>query len=436
MQEEQYYEEPGVSLMTILKVGFGRKILFLIIAGVLALVSFFSVHFIYTKNKVEYTASYNNHILAIEGGKYMDGSNFIIQDIVSLENLKTIRDSKEEYKGIDVEKIVEKNAITLENVVEKDKDTEVEKSYYTLTVKAKYFPSVDVAKAFFKDVMETPLNKTKTLAGEMKYTTNLSIYATANSYERKIAALENQVDYLNEKYTNLISTYGDLEITIDGETKAISLYKNEINEYFGVYNISALYSQIRKNGYVYQYDKYKNELDIQLTNVEKNLELNQKKIDAISAERTALINEATAAGVNLQVLDLSAYNSTLNELNLERVDLEYTKEILEKKINDGKDADTTAFDATLNNYYENLVALTQTYKTISTKVISDNNSIIYMQSSGIQSQGGLSIIIELVLSVFIGVIVAFVVNLILDHDKLKEDYVKVVVPQNEEVKPQ
>ena len=418
MQEEKYYEGQSVSLMTILKVGFGRKILFSVIAVVLALVFFLSVHFIYTRNKTEYTTSYNNHILAIQNGKYLDGTNFVMQDIVSLENLKSIRDSKEEYKSINVEKIVEKNAIVLANIVEKDKDTEVEKSYYTLTVKSKYFPSKEVAKAFIKDVVETPLNKTKHIASEMKYTTNLSIYSSAISYEKRITALENQVDYLNSKYDSLIATYGDLEFTLDGETKSISLYGNEIDEYFNVYSISALYSQIRDKGYVYQYDKYKDELDIQMINVDTKLTINQNKIDAITTERSNLIAEATAAGVNIQVLDLSAYNATLNDLHLERVDLENEKTILQQKIDHGATVDTASFDATLATYYEKLVNLTQTYKTISTNVISENNSIIFMQSSGIEEQGGLHIVVELILSVFVGLLAAFIVNLVLDNDQL------------------
>ena len=99
--------------------------------------------------------------------------------------------------------------------------------------------------------------------------------------------------------------------------------------------------------------------------------------------------------------------------------MENEKYLIEQKINKGATADTTAFDATLNSYNEKLSSLTATYKMVASSVIKNNNNVYYATSSGIESKGGLNIVVEIILAIILGCLVALCVNLIIDREKLK-----------------
>jgi len=425
MNEELTNQKPSLTLGALLKVGFGRKIVFLVVAIVTSVFLFCSLHFLYSQNNRAYSTSYNYDSRAIQNNKYLDGSAFVLSSIISLDNLNEIKASKNIYQNINTTSIVENNAITLENVT--DEKTGV--SSIVLSIPTRYFPNQNVAKSFLKDVAKTPITKTIALAKSLTYDNNLSIYKNAASYEKMISSLQAQVSYLDSLYSNLIDAYGDLTVTVNGETKQISLFKSDLDGYFEVFSLSALYSQIRENGYVYEFDKHKDELQTQMININAQLATNLTKIDAITQERTTLIDEAAASGLTVQMLDLSSYNSTLNSLYIEKVDLENEKHILEQKITYGPIADTTAFATTLQNYFTKLEEYTTTYKTISTSVIENNLDIYYLKSSGLETSGGLSIIVEIFAAILLGAILGLGVNLIIDRKKLKQTQLVVQKPQ-------
>ena len=429
MQNEQTYEESSVSLWTILKVGFGRKWLFFTVAIVIALASFFGVHYGYTAKKVTYTASYNFDIKAIQDNKYIDGTSFILSSIVSAENLNAIKASNEEFAGIDVDKIIEDNAITINGEKKDEKAT----SDLTLSIPKKYCKNVNTAKDFLKAIADTPVTKTNSLADTIAYNNYLSVYDVASTYENKISALESQLQFLNDSYDSLIEIYGDQIIVIEGDVKIVPYYfKSELNATVDAKALASLYAQIREKGYVYHYNEAIADLQLQKTNVETQIALTQSKITAVEKQRSDLIDEVKTAGISVQVLDLNIYNETLNELYIEKTDLENELALVNKKITDGATADTTEFDKTLTSYFTKLTDLTATYKMVASSVIKNNNNVYLATSSGIESKGGLHIVIEILLAIILGCLVGICVNLVIDREKLKP--AKVEVQQVEEKK--
>ena len=416
MQNEQTYEESSVSMWTVLKVGFGRKWLFFAVAIVVALSTFFGLHYGYTAKKVTYTASYNFDIKAIQDNKYIDGSSFILSSIISADNLNAIKASNEEFADIDIEEIIKDNAITLNGEKKDEKDS----SDLTLSLPKKYCKNSNTAKDFLKAIADTPVTKTNNLANSIAYNNYLSVYSVASTYENKIAALESQLQFLNDSYDSLIEIYGDQIIVVEGDVKIVPYYfKSELNATVDSKALSSLYAQIRDKGYVYKYDEAISDLQLEKTNIETQITLNQSKIDAVEKQRTDLINEVKTAGISVQVLDLSIYNETLNELYIEKTDLQNDLALVNKKIADGATAVTTEFDATLNSYYEKLSTLTATYKMVASSVIKNNNNVYYATSSGIEAKGGLHIVIEILLAIILGCLVALCVNLVIDREKLK-----------------
>ena len=429
MQNEQTYEESSVSLWTILKVGFGRKWLFFAVAIVIALASFFGVHYGYTAKKVTYTASYNFDIKAIQDNKYIDGSSFILSSIISSDNLNAIKASKEEFAGIDVDKIIEDNAITLNGSSKDEKVT----SDLTLSLPKKYCKNVNTAKDFLKAIADTPVTKTNTLADTIAYNNYLSVYDVASTYENKISALESQLQFLNDSYDSLIEIYGDQIIVIEGDVKIVPYYfKSELNATIDAKVLASLYAQIREKGYVHNYEDALADLQLERTNIETQIALNQSKITAVEKQRSDLIDEVKTAGISVQVLDLNIYNETLNELYIEKTDLENELALVNKKITSGATADTTEFDKTLTSYFTKLTDLTATYKMVASSVIKNNNNVYFATSSGIESKGGIHIVIEILLALILGCLVGICVNLVIDREKLKP--AKVEVQQVEEKK--
>ena len=118
MNEELTNQKPSLTLGMLLKVGFGRKIVFLVVAIVTSVFLFCSLHFLYSKNNRAYSTSYNYDSRAIQNDKYLDGSAFVLSSIISLDNLNEIKASKNIYQNINTTSIVENNAITLENVTD------------------------------------------------------------------------------------------------------------------------------------------------------------------------------------------------------------------------------------------------------------------------------------------------------------------------------
>ncbi len=427
MQNEQSYEESSVSLWTILKVGFGRKWLFFAVAIVVALASFFGLHYGYTAKKVTYTASYNFDIKAIQDNKYIDGTSFILSSIISSENLNAIKASNEEFAGIDIDAIIKDNAITITGEKKDEKVT----SDLTLSLPKKYCKNVNTANDFLKAIADTPVTKTNSLADTIAYNNYLSVYGVASSYEDKISALESQLQFLNDSYDKLIEIYGDQIIVIEGDVKIVPYYfKSELNATIDAKVLSSLYAQIREKGYVHNYEDALANLQLEKTNIETQITLTQSKIETVEAARNKLI--ADVAATSIQTLDLSIYNETLNELYVAKADLINEKELVDNKITKGATADTTEFDKTLTSYFTKLTDLTATYKMVASSVIKNNNNVYFATSSGIESKGGLHIVIEILLALILGCLVGICVNLVIDREKLKP--AKVEIQQVEEKK--
>jgi uncharacterized membrane protein (DUF106 family) len=122
----------------------------------------------------------------------------------------------------------------------------------------------------------------------------------------------------------------------------------------------------------------------------------------------------------------------LYELYVTKADLINEKELVDNKITKGATADTTEFDKTLNSYFTKLTNLTATYKMVASSVIKNNNNVFFATSSGIESKGGIHIVIEILLALILGCLVGICVNLVIDREKLKPT--KVEVQQVEEKK--
>ena len=418
--EDEYELDEGISLGTIFKVGFGRKLLFLIVTLGVAVVVFLAIVLFYNKNKVNYESSFAYDTVSLSEGKYIDGSSYNVNYIISSANLTAVKESNEEFKGIDVAKLIETNSISLDKNVKEYNNADLKsETTYTLRVLKKYFPNDKVAASFIKAVAETPITKTNALASSLTYDGNLTAYKTADAYETKISLLESQKEFLSASYSKLIELYGDIYIN----NRALSSYQKEIEDYFKTNQISVLNSQVAVNGYVLNFESHKNDLNIQKEHLNTQIANNNRTIQLIRDEIDRLLDKVKDSQVTSASLELSSYNTELTRLNMENSNYEKELAIVNTKLTNNGGADKTVFEATLKTYYDKLNDFTVEYKNVSKDVYANNESIGYTSSSSIKKVGGLSTILSVVIGLVLGIVVAFIVNLIVDREKLSPDYV-------------
>ena len=116
---------------------------------------------------------------------------------------------------MDVTGIVRNDAIT---IARNKKDESV--YAFTVTIKKKYFSSKEQAKNFVMEIAKVPQTVTNQMLEKLDYTRALISYAQYDqTYDDKIADLENQCSVINDIFTELLEKYGDryLDETYDNE---------------------------------------------------------------------------------------------------------------------------------------------------------------------------------------------------------------------------
>ena len=116
----QYVEEQGITLGVIFKRIWKAKLVLGITGVTTCAVALLGVHFVYSKPSREYISEAKLSFEGIDTDKYPNGTNFYYQSIISYENLVKVKDSSSEYADIDVDKIVDKDGISIE---QKEKTT-------------------------------------------------------------------------------------------------------------------------------------------------------------------------------------------------------------------------------------------------------------------------------------------------------------------------
>lgn len=305
-------------------------------------------------------------------------------------------------------------------------------SHYTLTYNAKLFPDYKTAKSFMIDLISYPVAKSNSLANSIVFDENLKLFESSNIYSSQISYLSSQKDYILSGYNSLISSYGDVSYN---NVKLSSRIK-EIQLYFENHKLDLLSSEITKNGYVKDLDSYRNNYETQIYNLTIESEYNKKKLDQLKTQRDALIEKASKDS-SLQTLDLSTYNDSIISLTQRNIDIERELEILNKYLDsasatkaDGSvnenyfdDAKREAFEAKLKEFKSQLEIYTAEYKACYLDCIQDYN-IYYNDAAKVVSDGGLSTVMTLAISVLTGFAVACVVNLIADRKILSKEYIE------------
>ena len=207
-----------------------------------AVLGFVSFQFILNPRKQNLSASFIYTNMPAESDdlgtyKFVDGTVFNINDLVSYNNIKAVKASKEEYAAVDVDEIYNNNALSIstETVTKTEKETTtILYSYFTMNGKANVFPNVDIAKSFMFDLINYP----KTISENA--VENFQVASFLSSSEFDAASFDQQVSELSKQYKVIKNTYGELESTFGGST----LVENkQLIEYISEFNLKTTTGQ-------------------------------------------------------------------------------------------------------------------------------------------------------------------------------------------------
>lgn len=423
---EEFEQEDGISLIDILKVMFGRKILLLIITAIVGIVGTIGILFIYNNLKQNYSTSFSYSDVNLIEGKYVDGAMFNYDSIVTKENLLSVKDSDSEFKSINVDKMIEDNGVSI--VYNSDENASYK---YTITTKKKFYSGANQAKKYI-DALVSSVTKTNSEKVEyLSYDTNLSLYDKSSTLDLKVLYLKKQYEFLTNQYKDLTTKYGNY--VVSSEKKSITVYEQEFKSafYLTEYSTDLLYSNLINNVYSLNYSQNEKYFESQYNNYVSLYEANKKKIEELK-------QTITIVGSAKDTIDLSEYNKALVEAINENTSYEdmikYYGNLLGKIEPADPDYKEKATDAESQEYLKKLNAAkaelgkyTNILKNVNIEVLTDNNNIYYQRTNIIYVSGGINTSVAVLLSVALGFVVGCVVNLVLDHKNLgKKEEVKEV----------
>ena len=250
--------------------------------------------------------------------RYVDGSLFNYAGVVSKANMEAIKASNEEFKGIDINKIVKNSAITVTRNVDYKTDSNgnvVANSRtvsYTITAKAKYFKNKEVGKKFVEALIYTPKQSSSAAIARYNVTSYISESFASLSYSKKVEALQAQQKAVSSTYENLEEKFGGYVI---GNEQGQTLAQISSDFANAASRVSVLASAFYANGYV---DYVVGQEDQRILAIKEEAEANVLTLESKQ-------NELDVAKDLLKTMQSATMISTLES------ESEYSKELIKLK---------------------------------------------------------------------------------------------------------
>lgn len=441
MEEEFEKEEGGITVGYIFRTIFSQKWLALIIAALITIAGTAGLY-LTGRRSVVYSVSFvlqlpntSETISTSTSYTYPDGTSFYFTDLISAENLKHTA-SREEFKGVNVDKMVKVGDISISRTVDTVTDNSQSGQYdlnYTIKVKAKYFDNEDVARHFIDALISVP--REHILAMNIDYDQSLTASKMAVTYEEQLTLLKNQAVYIQNKYDELIDSYGKEFVVKDSKT--LSYYQTQLLPLIGDSskedgNIDILKNKAIVNSYL-MYDEKGQPLEAALSKYESEKIKKQRERDiAYNALQNALktLNDSLSDQSTSVILDTTAVMSYSEQITRLDKEIEEIDAFLDKKIV------STDFEKEVSAVEAQIETLTKEFSEIASNVYTTKTTVNYLNTSVIEVEGGRGLLMSVGLSLVAGLIVAAVVAYIVGWNKQKKSGVNVQVPPQSEAQLQ
>lgn len=434
-------EKEGISIGDIFKKIWHAKITLVVSFVVILVLGVFGIHYLYTKPNQIYTGSVTYQFKGSTEGLYPNGTTFDYRTMIEPEQLEAIKNSKEEYANINIDKMLENNAISVSLLTGQATNENGETvtvdlpNYVSIQCSASYFDNETQAKNFLKDVLDAPSNLANSLYEAIDFESNLTLADVSLTYEDQIDYLILQRDLVIENYEELSSVFGRNAYTDKNSTSTITQTLTSIKSFFTTNNLSSLQTLATNEQYV----KSAQEGEItQLTNelnrlvAEYNSNLNQ--INNLQTEWDKITNSGSTIISSPNDFLTAIYElTTANSKLYDRIEtlsqkLGYTLSTSSGKLvlnkNDGeqtyKEA-TESFKTQLNTITTNLTTYTEQLQLTTEFLYTNYAKPIYTLTSVVEISGGLNIILNGAISFVVAAILACVIAGIKGNIDIKKE---------------
>ncbi len=258
---------------------------------------------------------------------FIDGSTFNSYDLTGRENIQKIKDGDEKYNGVDIDKIVVENAITVTKNVSyyNENDPNSVNVSYSISANTSYFPNDEVGKSFIYDLINLP----KSISSAAINNYNAISYFTDNfetlSFDRQISQINDQYNSNNAVLNSLSTTFGS---TVVGNSEGNKIYEIQ-NKYTSKYLTSSTQTFVQELVSVKNVNKFVNyvvgEEDTMISKIHEQssayidtLKQNEKKIAIYETSLNSLLSSASIIGSDTNVSSqIAQLNKDITSLKLE-----------------------------------------------------------------------------------------------------------------------
>lgn len=459
MEEKTTSVKNVITFKDIIRLLLGNKWLYLLLAGIFTVVSVFSL-IIYNDYSKNYVSFFDYEVAGFlvsrdEHGKitatFVDGSKFDQRSLLTKDKIEKYVASDERLSGLDAEELYYDGGVraleytTLFKTAEggsterTDPDA-VEKPGYKLILsgtKLRFNEAVALTECIANEVLE--ISREKILS--LKYDRYLNLYAHSNSFSDQADYLHSCVEFLEESYDKLIEEYGDITVKAgqyggDGpmyylEKQTVSDIKDQMSRYFINSDIDALKSEIELNGYIDEdAASYISQLKAKVSSLNRVIQVNTGILDSLVAQRDDLI--ASAAGVSIESLEISAYNQEIIALTkmiaedreqVEKANLSLSKldvSSMTQEEYEEYSAKLEAFKAEIGGLFDALVVYTNQYAAVSREIMLENVNVYFDNSQVVAREGGIGTKAILAVSLAVGIFGPMIFNLLVSAFRVAE----------------
>ena len=253
-------EKQGISIGDIFKKIWHAKITLGVTFVAVMVVGVLGIEYLYSKPSEKYTAGLTYNFEGAAEGKYPNGTTFNYQSIISLDSLATIKDSNDSYKDVDINGLVQDNAISIalvpqEVTSETGESTVTKLNTFTFEASCSYFPNDTIAKSFISDLLNSQYTFAIGLYDAIDYDANLVLANSATTYESQITYLNAQAQYILTSYDELKELFGAYAYIKNPSESAttpdtISSKITDLTRYFNSVNSNALSAEATEKLYL------------------------------------------------------------------------------------------------------------------------------------------------------------------------------------------
>lgn len=287
------------------------------------------------------------------GGTFVDGTRFNYAGLVSLDTLRSVKETKEEYAPIDLEKLSNSISISMESYEDPNTKATVyaTPNRYTITARLSPFKNQALARSFLTDLIETTNVTAKNAVNRHEIDATLPANFDVLSFGDQIALLSSQRTRIRTEITKLADVF-TLNGVVDAKGTLLRTLSTDFEygfDYLGIDIFDYLKDSLDVNFWV----NYTPEtIDTVITRYTETADGYKERMrqDIIAANtKQAKIDEMVASSGGI-ILSDSQFATLIAQYEQDIVDIELRRnEYLKELLDMGYTVDTFKADPTEAN---------------------------------------------------------------------------------------